>query len=134
MNSKQIIATMAALAGITIGVLLARHWQQEWYAINAPFGKKLGYPDCCIQQFCDQPPQLMRFTGSLADMRMRYEAAKINGEYTGFIPCTNHAKQILNGEITLQSLIKNRSSEFSAFPDLAPPQPITIILPGLPEE
>ncbi len=33
--------------------------QQEWFAENAPYGKELGYPDCCIKEFCNQPPALL---------------------------------------------------------------------------
>ena len=89
---------------------------KEWYHENAPLGKSLGYPQCCINEFCAQPPELLKRTrGTKADVQ-RYEAAHKNGEYTGFIPCHNHAKEILNGNITLESLIQNRDEKWGAFP------------------
>jgi hypothetical protein len=70
--------------------------QQEWYEINAPFGKDLGYPDCCIKEFCDQPPEYFKGIKPSQDDINRYNAGCINGVFTGFIPCASHAKQILN--------------------------------------
>lgn len=107
---------LAAIAGVTTGYLLGWYWTKKWYDINAPYGKLLGYPDCCIKAFCDQPPQLLKITRLTDDDRMRFDAAHINGEYTGFIPCAEHARQVKTGDITLQSLIKNRSDEFPEFP------------------
>jgi len=90
--------------------------QQDWFEINAPFGKDLGYPDCCIKEFCDQPPQLLRTNKPTKEDRRRYKSGLIQGQFTGFIPCSFHAKEITMGKITLVSLIKNRSSEFLPFP------------------
>ena len=90
--------------------------QEEWYKINAPFGKELGYPECCIKAFCDLPPALLKKRKTTKDDRRRYRAGCINGEFTGFIPCSFHAKQITMGKITLESLIKNRNDEFPPFP------------------
>ena len=84
---------------------------------NAPFGKELGYPDCCIKEFCDQPPALLRsMKGPTKDDKRRYKAGCINGQFTGFIPCAFYAKEIMMGKITLQSLIQNRNKDFSQFP------------------
>jgi hypothetical protein len=90
--------------------------QDEWYQQNAPLGKMLGYPECCIREFCAQPPQLLRRSKPTEDDKLRYKAGCVNGEFTGFIPCINHARQILNREITLESLIKNRYPKFLPFP------------------
>ena len=91
--------------------------QDEWFNINAPFGKDLGYPDCCIKEFCDQPPEWLKKqkSPSKIDLR-RYKAGCINGQFTGFIPCAFHAKEITMGRITLNSLINNRDKEFPPFP------------------
>jgi hypothetical protein len=88
-----------------------------WFAENAPFGKQLGYPDCCIKEFCDQPPALLRRIKkpSIED-KIRYAAGCINGKFTGFIPCKFHAKEIIVGRITLASLIQNRNKKFPPFP------------------
>lgn len=88
----------------------------HWHEINAPLGKALGYPECCVKAFCALSPQVLQAFGGSPEMELRFSAAHIEGKYTGFIPCSYHADKILNGEITLASLIKNRDSEFPEFP------------------
>lgn len=90
---------------------------EDWTEENAPFGKELGYPDCCIREFCQQPPVLLKHSKPSKDDQRRYKAGCINGEFTGFIPCAFHAKEITMGKITLQSLIQNRKSDFPPFPN-----------------
>lgn len=80
--------------------LLIKKWTEE----NKPIGEALGYPDCCIKEFCDKPPQLMKGAPTKDDKR-RLKASYINGFYTGFIPCAEHAKQIIEGKISLESLV-----------------------------
>jgi len=93
--------------------------QEKWFEENAPFGRELGYPECCIKEFCDQPPALLNQmkSPSKIDLR-RYKAGCINGVFSGFIPCAFHAKEITMGRITLESLIKNRNREFPHFPNV----------------
>lgn len=95
-----------------------KKYQKDWYDENAPLGKELGYPECCIQAFCDQPPQLLKIRGTNNDDRLRYKSGCIDGKFTGLIPCITHAKQILKGEITLDSLVnkEKRNKEFGIFP------------------
>lgn len=114
MKPIYIIAAGVVVAGL--GWLVVSGWKKNWYKINAPVGKDLGYPDCCVKAFCDQPPQLLNIVGVGKAGKMRYDAGCIDGQFTGFIPCEAHARQIMNGEITLQSLIVNRSPEFTEFP------------------
>lgn len=90
--------------------------KKEWYEINAPLGKALGYPECCVNEFCKESPEMLEAYRVNKEMKLRFNAAHIDGKYTGFIPCLNHAKQILAGKITLTSLIKNRDPEFPEFP------------------
>lgn len=100
-----------------------KRFRQQWYEENAPLGKLLGYPDCCIQAFCDDPPQILKRRVITAEDKMRYKAACIDGKYTGFIPCAIHAKEILEGKITLASLIKDRDeSQMGKFPTGFVPQ------------
>lgn len=87
-------------------------WREE----NAPLGKALGYPDCCINEFCEQPPEYLNKYGITEGDKTRLKAAKINGKFTGFVPCLFHAKQILAGEIELRDLIKDRDIDFLPFP------------------
>jgi hypothetical protein len=89
----------------------------KWWDQNYPLGKELGYPDCCIAAFCNQPPVLLNGNATDNDI-MRYEAALINGVYSGFIPCITHAGMVLRGQISLSDLIKNRNPAFRPFPDL----------------
>lgn len=93
--------------------------KDAWFEENAPFGRELGYPECCIKEFCDQPPALLKKNLGKAtkDDKRRYKAGCIDGVFTGFIPCKEHAKQIVMGKITLQSLIQNRNKDFNPFPN-----------------
>lgn len=90
--------------------------KNEWYAINAPIGKRLGYPQCCIDAFCNQPPgSFAGKTPSIAD-KERVRASYVGKYYTGFIPCHEHAIQVLSGKIALFQLIKNRDTSLPPFP------------------
>ena len=61
-------------------------------------GIDLGYPKCCAKGFVfDRPFE-----------KYQLEAANLNGKPTGFIPCRSCATKILNGEIKITDLIKNR--------------------------
>ncbi len=91
--------------------------KQQWYNENAPLGRELGYPECCIKEFCDQPPEILKHQKASKDDMRRYKAGCINGQFTGFVPCAAHAKEITTGRITLQSLIKDRSILFRRFPE-----------------
>ena len=91
-------------------------FSQYWFKENAPFGKALGYPDCCIKEFCEQAPELLERSSPTEDDKLRYRASFYNGRFSGFIPCITHAKKILAGQITLDSLIKNRDAQFGLFP------------------
>jgi hypothetical protein len=91
--------------------------KNRWLKINAPIGKKFGYPECCIKEFCDQPPELMEEMDPGENDIGRYKAGCLEGEFTGFIPCIKHSKMILAGEITLGSLIKDRDENLPEFPE-----------------
>lgn len=92
--------------------------QDNWFAENSPIGIELGYPECCIKEFCAQPPIYLKYHKPSKDDQRRYKAGCINGVFTGFIPCAFHAKEITTGKITLKSLIKNRSDKFPEFPNI----------------
>ena len=102
-------------------LLKIRKKKNEWTKLNKPYGKELGYPDCCIKSFCDLPPVLIRWLRKkniqIPYMKECYNASFIDGYYTGFIPCHKHAKQILKGKITLYDLIKDRNILFNEFPN-----------------
>lgn len=93
-----------------------RREKRNWKIENEELGLKLGYPACCVKEFCEQPPELIKAKRKNISDEIRYKASFLNGEYTGFIPCYHHAREIVSDEITLQSLIKNRDSRFSEFP------------------
>lgn len=90
--------------------------KEKWRIENEPFGKALGYPDCCIKEFCDQPPALLERSIPTKNDKRRYKAGCVDGVFAGFIPCAIHAKKIIAGEITLLSLIKNRNGDYPPFP------------------
>lgn len=89
----------------------------NWRLENAPFGKELGYPECCIEAFCLQPPLVLKVLGVNKEDKLRYKAGCINGKFTGFIPCIKHARQVLNKQTTLHQLISNRNPNFPPFPN-----------------
>ncbi len=90
--------------------------QIAWYKENQPLGKSLGYPDCCIQEFCDQPPSWMKGRNPSKDDKRRMNAATLAGWFTGFVPCSDHAKQIVAGKLNLEDLIENRDTKWFLFP------------------
>jgi hypothetical protein len=89
---------------------------EEWWSRNYPLGKELGYPDCCIAAFCNQPPALLNGNATDIDI-MRYQAACIDGVFSGFIPCATHAGMVMRGHISLADLIQNRNPAFKQFPE-----------------
>jgi len=80
---------------------------EQWTEENEPIGKLLGYPDCCIKEFCNMPPKSMKGVPS-EDMVLKLEAGYMNHQFTGFIPCLEHARKIKSGQITLESLIDHK--------------------------
>lgn len=89
----------------------------DWTSQNTPLGEILGYPKCCIHAFNQQPPIVLKLYGVNGVDRMRLAASRIDGKYTGFIPCASHAIDILQGKITLASLIENRDPLLPPFPN-----------------
>jgi len=57
-------------------------------------GKYYGYPKCCIDSF-------------IVDTK-RTQTQRYVNKGLGFIPCNNCATKIMNGENTIEELIKNR--------------------------
>lgn len=68
-------------------------------------GKMLGYPDCCIESFCTQNP-IFRTPEQVA----------VGSLGLGFIPCPEHAKQVIQQGRALDSLITNRDPDLKPFP------------------
>lgn len=79
---------------------------EEYYTKQ---GEYFGYPKCCIKSF-------IKTEGAVKNPQGK-EASKLNGKNTGFIPCKYHAKKILSGEITLESLIATSRKEKLVFPN-----------------
>ena len=73
-------------------------------------GKFYGYPDCCIDSFLSgatTPLELKRVRQRTQDQQ------KVAQQ--GFIPCEDHAKQILQGEIKIEDLILATRKESRPF-------------------
>lgn len=82
---------------------------QNWRAeLIAQVGKHLGYPQCCCESFVTNDPPWHE---------NQFEASKINNKPTGFIPCLQCANRIINNEITLVELIKDRENK-GIFPEV----------------
>jgi hypothetical protein len=72
-------------------------------------GKAYGYPSCCIEKFVSQTPSYLQSNRPTDADKLRFKTACINGKFSGFVPCDNHAKQIFKGEITLEQLIDTKT-------------------------
>lgn len=90
--------------------------QDAWKKENFPIGVQLGYPQCCIDEFCVQSPRYLKANSAKPKDFLRYKAAHLNGVFTGFIPCYKHAALILENQIRLQDLIQKRDKNFPPFP------------------
>jgi hypothetical protein len=71
-------------------------------------GKRLGYPECCIQAFI--------FRNDRDDIISPSRIQKCVGNKTGFIPCSYCCWKVLSKQCKLEELIKNRKSRAS-FPN-----------------
>lgn len=89
----------------------------QWRRKVEPAGKAYGYPACCIEAFAKATPSMIN-NGKLdrSDAEKRYLASMVDGQYSGFIPCIDHARAVLAGEITLDSLISGRDPSLAPFP------------------
>lgn len=65
-------------------------------------GRYFGYPECCICAFVDT-------LGAMGASR-----ARVGATTQGFVPCEEHARQILGGA-SVESLLRNRACP-TAFP------------------
>jgi hypothetical protein len=75
--------------------------------ISRASGNAYGYPQCCIDKFCQQTPEVLQRQGApTREDKLRFKAAQINGKFTGFVPCYAHAVQIIQGKIKLEDLIE----------------------------
>lgn len=90
----------------------------DWRAENYDLGISLGYPKCCVEQFCEQSPLVLKKSKRTTSDVDRYNAGFIGDNYSGFIPCSHHANEIISGKIKLQDLVQNRDSKFPPFPEL----------------
>lgn len=88
-----------------------------WIEESKESGKKYGFPQCCIDEFVAKTPSMMSNSQPTSDDKLRFEMAKINGQFTGFVPCLKHAKMIKDKDITLGELIDyKKREEFLPFP------------------
>lgn len=90
----------------------------DWYKENYELGIELGYPKCCVHEFCKDNPDALEILSpkELEIDQIRLKAANIDGEYTGFIPCAYHANEIVNGRTKLTDLITDRNPILPEFP------------------
>jgi hypothetical protein len=68
------------------------HWKEK--------GKYYGYPQCCIDAFCNR-----------VDLNLTPAQEQVLDNH-GFIPCHDHALMVIKGELTLESLIENRECQY----------------------
>lgn len=96
-----------------------RKYIHKWREINEPIGQRLGYPKCCVDEFCLAAPEILNNPLSRLTVidHIRFDAAHVDGVYTGFIPCAEHARLVLLGKVKLADLIENRDINEPPFPD-----------------
>lgn len=70
-------------------------------------GKYFGYPQCCIDFFIKRGIAVLNGDFNSIKLSPEHENLSIK---TGFIPCCLHAEKIINKEIKVEDLIKNRES------------------------
>jgi hypothetical protein len=78
------------------------------FKLYKQIGIYLGYPICCINSFIKR--------GYKLPTKNQINASILNNKRTGFIPCSNHAKQINKGNISITDLINNRKHPYQ-FPE-----------------
>lgn len=90
---------------------------EKWVKESIESGNKYGFPKCCIEEFTAKPPSIMQKSKPTKEDLLRFEMAKIDGVFTGFVPCFHHAKMIKSKQITLSELIDyKKREEFMPFP------------------
>jgi hypothetical protein len=78
-------------------IQLGAGWERfDWFV---QCGKKLGYPHCCVANFVQRVFVKNQLT-VYQDMIFHLNE--------GFVPCPKHAKQLLEGVITYDKLLKRR--------------------------
>lgn len=76
--------------------------QNDYYEL----GKYFGYPDCCIHDF-------IRRINSLDGHEIKLTENQNNVHlHTGFVPCDKCSTYLLENNICISSLIRNRECEF----------------------
>lgn len=90
----------------------------SWIESSIDSGIKYGYPECCIKEFVQYPPSVMKKMTPTEGVKLRLYMAHINGQYTGFIPCLKHAQMIRDGHLNLHGLINGSARQDpSPFPE-----------------
>ena len=84
--------------------------QRKKYANFYKKGKFYGYPTCCIDNFMKNLMPVSR------ERNIKYKQNITVSNNTGFIPCNEHTKQILEKNIVLADLIGSRIC-FTPFPN-----------------
>lgn len=69
-------------------------------------GKALGYPQCCIDWFCQDVIN-----------KLDVNQKKIANKGFGFIPCADHARLIVEKGVSIESIIVGRSDEHKPYPN-----------------
>lgn len=91
---------------------------KEFIESSVKSGKAYGFPNCCIKEFCKKTPRMMKASGLTNDDKLRFKAAIVDGNFSGFVPCIEHAKQILSGAIKIHDLIdKSKRKVSNDFPN-----------------
>lgn len=67
-------------------------------------GVYYGYPSCCIDDW------IARTIIANPAIQPSWDQERA-GDYTGFLPCPTHAKQVLDKKIALKDLVQNRQCE-----------------------
>ena len=77
---------------------------KEWTEENTPLGKELGYPDCCIKEFCNQPPVLLRNSKPKKDSKFTTIFTKISELIPKSIKFSSSKSGFKKGQFSLNIL------------------------------
>jgi len=86
---------------------------QEYCSDKRKLGQYYGYPGCCIDAFMNR--RKLTVIEKKTIYKLNFETSK-----HGFVPCDNHATEILTKKIKLEELITNRKCK-SIFPNTDDP-------------
>jgi hypothetical protein len=86
---------------------------KEYIEVWQSNGEYFGYPQCCIDFFIKRGVAILNRDFNNTKLSPEHESLSIK---TGFVPCTSCAEKVINKEVKITDLIKDRQS-INIFPN-----------------